>query len=106
MKQILENCNIKIVMRQDDPQSIEIYSRISGTEKTFKDTQQVQEDFVSQSPTGMGTIRVVEEFRLKPNTIRELARGETGIILKQPLNFVDIVQLDYIDAITQGNAMK
>ncbi len=95
LKQVIENSNIKIILRQDDPQSIETYSRISGTEKTFKDTVQVQDDFVSQDPTGMGTVRVVDEFRLKPNTIRELGRGEAGIIIKQP-HHIDLLQLDYV----------
>ncbi len=105
VKQVLENCNIKIVMRQDDPASIETYSRISGTEKTFKDTVQVQEDFVSQSPTGMGTVRVVDEFRLKPNTIRELRRGEAAIIMKQPF-VIDVIQLDYVGEVPQEEYVK
>ncbi len=95
MKQILENCNIKIVMRQDDPESIEIYARISGTVKSMKNTVQTEEDLFGKSPTGMGTVREVEEFRLKPNTIRGLGRGEAGLIIKQPY-ITDLIQLDYI----------
>lgn len=95
VKQVMENCNIKVIMRQDDPQSIETYSRISGTEKTFKDTIQTEEDLISKSPTGMVSVRVVDEFRLKPNMIRELGRGEAAVIIKQPL-LVDVLQLDFI----------
>ncbi len=95
VKQILENCNIKIVMRQDDPESIETYARISGTEKSIKNTVQVEDDFIGKSPTGLGTVRVVEEFRIKPNTIREFRRGEAAIIMKQPF-ITDELQLDYI----------
>jgi len=101
MKQVLENCNIKIIMRQDDPQSIEIYSKISGTEKTYKDTVQIQRDLISQNPTGLGSIHVAEEFRLKPNTIRELGRGEAGVIIKQPYH-IDLLQLDYVGGIPEG----
>ncbi len=95
MKQILENCNIKIIMRQDDPESIETYARISGTEKSLKNTVQTEEDFFGKSPTGMGTVREVEEFRVKPNVIRELGRGEAAVIIKQPF-ITDVLQLDYI----------
>jgi type IV secretory pathway TraG/TraD family ATPase VirD4 len=100
VKQVMENCNIKIIMRQDDPHSIETYSRISGTEKALKDTVQTQDDFFTQSPTGMGTVRVVDEFRLNPNMIRELGRGEAAVIIKQPF-LVDVLQLDYVGDVPQ-----
>ena len=100
MKQVLENCNIKIIMRQDDPDSIETYSKISGTEKALKDTVQTKEDFIDKSPTGMVSVREVEEFRLNPNLIRELGRGEAALIIKQPF-VIDVVQLDYIGHIPQ-----
>ena len=105
VKQVLENSNIKIIMRQDDPQSIETYSRISGTEKTFKDTVQTEEDFISKSPTGMVSVRIVDEFRLKPNTIRELKRGEAAVIIKHPL-LVDVLQLDYAGEVPQEEYVK
>lgn len=104
LKQVLENCNIKIVMRQDDPASIETYSRISGTEKTFKDTIQTKEDWIDKNPTGMVSVREVEEFRLNPNLIRELARGEAAVIIKQPF-VIDVIQLDYIGHIPQVEIM-
>ncbi len=96
VKQVLENCNIKIIMRQDDPQSIETYSRISGTQRTYKDTVQMHED----DPTGMVSVRATEEFRLKPNTIRALGRGDAAIIMKQPF-VIDVFQLDYVGEIPQ-----
>lgn len=95
VKQVLENCNIKIIMRQDDPASIETYSRISGTETKHKDTYQIEEGAFDKTKTGLGTVREVEEFRIKPNMIRELGRGEGAVIIKQPF-LTDILQLDYI----------
>ncbi len=104
-KQVLENCNIKIVMRQDDPTSIETYSRISGTVKSLKDTYQTDEGILGKDLTGLGTMREVDEFRIKPNTIRELARGEAAVIIKQPF-ITDLLQLDYIGQIPQGGFVK
>ncbi len=104
-KQVLENCNIKIVMRQDDPSSVETYSKISGTVKSFKDTNRVEEGLFDKELTGMGSRREVEEFRIKPNTIRELARGEAAVIIKQPF-ITDLLQLDYIGHIPQGDFMN
>lgn len=95
VKQVMENCNIKIIMRQDDPDSIETYSRISGTETKLKDTYQIEEGAFDKTKTGLGTVREVEEFRIKPNMIRELGRGEGALIIKQPF-LTDILQLDYI----------
>ena len=105
LKQVLENCNIKIIMRQDDPASIETYSRISGTVTTFKDTYQTQDDIMDKTLTGVGTMREVEEFRIKPNMIRELGRGEAALIIKQPF-ITDLLQLDYIGEIPQGSFMN
>lgn len=105
VKQVIENCNIKIIMRQDDPESIETYSRISGTVKSFKDTYQTEEGLLEKGLTGQGTTREVEEFRIKPNTIRELGRGEAAVIIKQPF-ITDILQLDYIGRIPEGDFMK
>ncbi len=104
-KQVLENCNIKIVMRQDDPTSIETYSKISGTVRSLKDTYQTEEGVFEKDLTGLGTIREVDEFRIKPNIIRELARGEAAIIIKQPF-ITDLLQLDFIGQIPQGEFMK
>lgn len=101
-KQVLENCNIKIVLRQDDPDSIETYARISGTEKSLKDTLQTREEFLDKSLTGLGTVREVDEFRVKPNVIRELGRGEAALIIKQPF-LTDVIQLEYIGHIPQQN---
>jgi type IV secretory pathway TraG/TraD family ATPase VirD4 len=98
LKQVLENCNIKIILRQDDPASIETYARISGTETALKNTYQTKDDLFDKSPTGLGTVREVEEFRINPNMIRELGRGEAAIIIKQPF-ITDILQLDFIGRI-------
>jgi type IV secretory pathway TraG/TraD family ATPase VirD4 len=105
VKQVIENCNIKIVMRQDDPQSIETYSRISGTVKSFKDTIRTEEGLFDTDLTGIGSRREVEEFRIKPNLIRELKRGEAAVIIKQPF-ITDILQLDYTGRISEGDFIK
>ncbi len=105
LKQVLENCNIKIIMRQDDPTSVETYSKISGTVKSIKDTYQTKEGIFHKDVTGMGSTREVEEFRIKPNLIRELARGEAAVIIKQPF-ITDLLQLDYIGQIPQEDFMK
>jgi type IV secretory pathway TraG/TraD family ATPase VirD4 len=105
LKQVLGNCNIKIIMRQDDPTSIETYSRISGTVTSFKDTYETEEGMLDKDLTGKGTRREVEEFRINPNTIRELARGEAAVIIKQPF-ITDLLQLDFIGQIPQGDFMK
>ena len=92
-------------MRQDDPTSVETYSKISGTVKSIKDTYQTEEGIFHKDMTGLGSTREVDEFRIKPNIIRELARGEAAVIIKQPF-ITDLLQLDYIGQIPQGDYMK
>jgi len=39
--------------------------------------------------------REVEEFYISPNLIKQLRRGEAGLVVKHPSFAVDVVQLDY-----------
>lgn len=96
LRQVIENTNIKIILRQDDPASIELYTKMAGTYRTVKSTMQTREGLLSKELTGLGSMREVNEFRLKPNILRVLKRGEAGLIIKNPDSVFDYVKLDYI----------
>ncbi|MBI5748064.1 MAG: DUF853 family protein, partial [Nitrospinae bacterium] len=64
--QVLGNTNLKIIMRQELPQSAETFAKLIGTKTTVKETMQVGED---NMVTGTGSMRSVEEFIEAPNRI-------------------------------------
>jgi type IV secretory pathway TraG/TraD family ATPase VirD4 len=94
-QQVIENTNIKIIMRQDDPQSIEKLTRIGGTRKTMISTYQTEDRFLGKGFTGVGSIREGQTFRVDPDLIRSLRRGEAIVIWKSPSFRTDYVKLDF-----------
>jgi hypothetical protein len=94
-QQIIENTNIKIILRQDDPDSVEKLTKIGGTKKTLISTYQTEEKFTGKDFTGVGSIREGQEFRIEPDLIRGLQRGEAVVILKSPELYTGHVKLDF-----------
>ncbi|PIQ87527.1 MAG: hypothetical protein COV74_00200 [Candidatus Omnitrophica bacterium CG11_big_fil_rev_8_21_14_0_20_45_26] len=95
-KQVIENTNIKIILRQDDPQSIERLAKIGGTSRTMISTYQTEEKLLGKGLTGVGSIREGQTFRIDPDLIRALRLGEAVMLWKSPSFFTDYVQLDFI----------
>ncbi len=94
-QQVMENTNIKIILRQDDPQSVEKLTKIGGTRRTIIPTYQTEEKIIGKGFTGTGSIREGQTFRIEPDLIRELKRGEAVIICKYPSLLTDHIKLDY-----------
>ena len=94
-QQIIENTNIKIILRQDDPDSVEKLTKIGGTKKTLISTYQTEQKFTGKDFTGVGSIREGQEFRIEPDLIRGLQRGEAVVILKSPELYTGHVKLDF-----------
>ena len=94
-QQVIENTNIKIILRQDDPDAIEKFSKIAGTRKTLIPTYQTEERLTGKGMTGTGSVREGQEFKIEPDLIRELKRGEAVVILKSPGLFTDHIKLDF-----------
>ncbi len=94
-QQVIENTNIKIILRQDDPVSVEKLTKIGGTQKTLISTYQTEDKFLGQGLTGVGSIRAGQEFRIDPDQIRALKRGEAMVIWKSPKFYTDFVKLDF-----------
>ncbi|MFH0986039.1 MAG: TraM recognition domain-containing protein [Candidatus Omnitrophota bacterium] len=94
-QQVIENTNIKIILRQDDPDSVEKLTKIGGTKKTLISTYQTEQKFTGKDFTGVGSIREGQEFRIEPDLIRGLKRGEAVVILKSPELYTGHVKLDF-----------
>ncbi|HVA65313.1 MAG TPA: type IV secretory system conjugative DNA transfer family protein [Elusimicrobiota bacterium] len=92
--EILDNANIKIIMRQDSPATIEEFARMIGTHDRTEYTAQTEDVFLFEKRrTGMGSARTVEAFNVDPNIIRKLQPHQGVLLVKQPYHY-DLAQLD------------
>lgn len=94
-QQVLENTNIKIILRQDDPESVEKFTKVGGTRPVVISTYQTEDRLLGKGFTGQGSIRAGQEFRVDPDLIRALKRGEAVVIWKSPSFHTDYVKLDF-----------
>ena len=95
--QVLANTNVKIVHRQDVPESAERLSGVLGTYQDWEHTY-VERDALlslltrSVSPV-IGTRRLVDKYVVHPNTFKGLVRGAAVVIRKHPRSSVDVVAI-------------
>ncbi len=94
-QQVIENTNIKIILRQDDPYSVEKFAKIAGTRRTAISTYQTEEKILGKGLTGTGSVREGQTFRIEPDSIRALKRGEAVVIWKSPSLLTEHVKLDF-----------
>ncbi len=104
--QVLGIVGMTIAHRQSVPASAELIARMIGTQTAWQHTYQTGPppaaiDIVGRSlglksgpsKTGLGTMREVEEFRIHPNTIKDLPTGRAVLITKIPRAAACIVQV-------------
>ena len=76
--QILGNCNVRFIFRQDDPDDAETWARFIGTKATVKETIKVQDG----RRTGDASLRETQEFVVSPDRIKSLAVGQCVLSIK------------------------
>ena len=76
---VLTNTNIKVVMRNNDPDTCDHFAKTFGTKTTEKVTEKQLSGLLGDTRTGEGSVREVEEFVYHPNTMKQLRIGE-GIV--------------------------
>jgi hypothetical protein len=76
--QILGNCNVRFIFRQDDPDDAERWSRFIGTRKVIKQTYRSQ----GGVNTGDSSNREALEFIIPPDQIKSLRVGECVFSMK------------------------
>jgi len=81
---VLTCANIKIVMRTPEPETCDYFSKTFGTVKTEKFTERTSHDGLGEHRTGEKSVREVDEFRINPNTIKELNVGEGIVSIPHP----------------------
>jgi conjugal transfer pilus assembly protein TraD len=80
--QVLGVTALKIVHRQEVPQSARTVAQIAGTEHVWELTRQTAGRLFGGYDTGRGTRREVERFIVHPNEIQSLPTGEAVVISK------------------------
>ncbi|MBY0472108.1 type IV secretion system DNA-binding domain-containing protein [bacterium] len=78
--QILGNCNVRFIFRQDDPDDAEKWARFFGTKNTVKSTYRTS----SGQATGDASNRETQEFVFSPNVIKNLKTGQCIYSSKTP----------------------
>lgn len=91
--QIIGNTNVKITHRQDVPSSAELLAEVVGTKVVFDHARNVQTTILGDMGTGLSNIRQVEEYRVHPNTLKNLGQGQAVVIKKIPDNTVSPTQI-------------
>lgn len=101
--QVLDSTGTLFSFVTKDPETAEALSAIAGTKLELKYTDQISENILFKSKTGMGTQREVHEYVIHPNEFKSLDVGEAIYIAKKPSRY-GIVRVNYIEVPTQDNA--
>jgi hypothetical protein len=80
--QVLGVTAIKIVHRQDVPDSARTIAQMAGTEEVWEETRQIGGRLLGGYDTGRGTRRLTDKFIVHPNEIKTLRTGEAVVISK------------------------
>jgi conjugal transfer pilus assembly protein TraD len=80
--QVLGVTAVKIVHRQDVPDSARTIAQMAGTEEVWEETRQTGGRLFGGYDTGRGTRRLTEKFIVHPNEIKTLRTGEAVVISK------------------------
>lgn len=75
-RQLIENCNNYVILRQNTSENAEGWANIIGTRPTMDVTYQVKMDGQITSDTGMGSARKTRVFYFHPDQIKQLRKGE------------------------------
>lgn len=94
-RQVVTNTNIKIALRQDDPDDSLYFARIAGTFKEMKQTLQTEPEVFGMEVVKGRSYREEEGYLLPPQLIQTLKRGHGAVVMKHPSYLVDVIELDH-----------
>ena len=79
--QVIGSTALKLILRQDVPESAQTVAQITGTRRAWEETRQIG-GTLFPGPPGRGTRRQVEEFVVHPNVVKSLPTGNAVLISK------------------------
>lgn len=92
--QFLGNCQNFIIGKAIVPMEADYWSKFIGTNMISKITQQTEEGELGPR----GSIRDANEYRVDPNTIKELGIGQFVLCSYMPKYFIDVAKIHYRDS--------
>ena len=83
LSQIMDNSATKIILRVNDPDTAENFSRAFGTKKAERITRRISNatDLDAVESDGMGSLREVREFRASPDLLKSLPTGVGAVLI-------------------------
>lgn len=81
---VFTNTNIKIVMRSNDPETCDLFSKSFGTKTIEKLTQRQDNTLIGSKKTGVGSLREAEQYVFHPNLIKNQPRGQGILSIAHP----------------------
>lgn len=93
MEQVFGNTNVKIVHRQDVPDSAAFIAESAGTTDSYTTTIQVD----GMSETGAGTVKRDKSFIIHPDGIKRLSTGRAILIKKSPDFLVENIKVRWVE---------
>jgi hypothetical protein len=83
----LDNSELIVIHRQAVPDAADLLAGIAGTEEAWEHTHKVDDArsfHIGMDEVGERARRLSDRFRVHPNTIKQLARGEAILISQRP----------------------
>jgi hypothetical protein len=79
--QVIGSTALKLILRQEVPESAQMVGEIAGTERAWQETLPIGGSLFG-GPGGRGTRREVERFIIDPNQVKTLPTGQAVLISK------------------------
>ncbi len=93
-KQVIDNCNSYLILRNNDPDNAEYLAGVIGTTKKNFTTYQTDTELTFS--TGVGTFKVVDEYTINPNDIKQLKKL-TGVFYSKKTGKIKIFESRFAD---------
>lgn len=92
---LMGNTSTLYAFLQKRPESAEMISSIAGTRKSKESTVQMDGFWIFSRPTGMRSVKEIEEFIIHPNLVKSLGVGRCVCIKKYPRAQAHLVEVAY-----------
>jgi type IV secretory pathway TraG/TraD family ATPase VirD4 len=92
--QILGNTALKIVHRQDVPDSAQTVARLAGSVREWEESYQLRPGARGGLGGGVGrSARLVDRYRVEPERVRTLRTGEAVVVTKSPQSTTAVARI-------------
>ena len=94
-ERVLENCGQYVVLRLNAAQDAEMMANIIGTAETVETTHKSSGTLLDAG--GAGSKKVVREYKVSPDIIKELPPLQAIIYDKQDVEHIKLLEVPFVD---------